>query len=146
MIATKVKWQPKFQPEKVLRKLSQEDKRAMFRIGAYARKVARSSIKRRGKRTRLGASKAGTPPHTKFGALKNAIRFWAEERSVIIGPARSAIGQVGAIHEHGEKAKVKSYNPEQMNLASYPKRPFMKPAMDETLQRLPTFWEKSKRR
>lgn len=54
------------------------------RMGAYVRTVARRKVK-----TSERPSAAGTPPHSRTGALKRGILFGVEKRqqSVVIGPS-----------------------------------------------------------
>ena len=115
---------------------------------ASIRKTARASIenapsgsrrgvrRRKGKivaRARAGASRPGQPPHTRRGALRNAILYDVNERSAIIGPRLSRIGQSGAVHEFGEIYKG----------TDYPERPYMGPALQASLGRFLDSWRGS---
>ena len=98
--------------------------------GALIRKIARQSIKPGAK-----ASAAGQPPHTRRGQLKRAILFTVERKAerVVIGPAAEMVGDSGKAHEFGGLFRGQRY----------PIRPFMRPALDESLPRLPAFWRTS---
>jgi len=66
---------------------------------AYTRGVARRKIKIR-KNT---YSKPGTPPHSRRGQLKRAIKFGVLKSRPLadIGPTFSGIGRIGQTHEFG---------------------------------------------
>ena len=93
------------------------------RMGAYVRTVARRKV-RPGERP----SPAGTPPHSRTGALKRGILFGVERRqaSVVIGPSERFVGTSMAAHEFGGAYKRERY----------PKRPLMGPALKESTPRL----------
>ena len=101
--------------------------------GGYLRKVARHEIKKS-----AVASEAGTPPHTRRGALKNAIRYAVDKdrRSVVIGPDVEIVGKSGTAHEFGGRYKRQRY----------PKRAFMGPALESSKEKLPRLWRGSVKR
>jgi hypothetical protein len=70
-------------------------------------------------------SAPGSPPHTKRGQLKRAIRYDATKDGAIIGPKASMVGTSGEAHEFGG-----SYRGE-----SYPERSFMGPALSRELDK-----------
>ena len=128
---------------------SEPVKDAKFRnfqhAAASIRKNARSSIKsappetrtrarrRRGQivaRARSGASRPGTPPYTRRGALRRAILWDVNEQSAIIGPRQTVVGLSAAAHEFGETYKG----------TDYPERPFMQPALEQALPRFADSW------
>ena len=99
--------------------------------GASIRKSAAASLIRVANKRK--ASSPGSPPHTHKGVfLKRSIRFakLPNNKGVIVGPMASMVGDAGAVHEFGERRET----------ASYPARPFMGPALDENLSRMPRFW------
>ena len=119
-----------------------------FHAAASIRKGSRASIKaapketrrrarRRGgrivARSRHGASKPGSPPFTRRGQLRNAILFDVNDKSAIIGPRQSFVGQAGAAHELGETFRG----------TDYPERPYMGPALEEALPRFARNWKAS---
>lgn len=76
-------------------------RRAAFKnlghAGASLRLAAQRLIK-----TRQNASEAGSPPHTRRGALRNSILYAVEgDHTVVIGPAAHLISDVARAHEHG---------------------------------------------
>ena len=95
--------------------------------GGYIRKVARHSIKK-GKKP----SAAGTPPHTRKGRLRNAIKYAVNKaaQSVVIGPDHAVAGDSGKAHEFGGHFRNEQYH----------RRPFMGPALEKTKDHLPAFW------
>ena len=98
------------------------------RMGAYVRTVARRKVKP-GDRPSL----AGTPPHSRTGALKRGILFGVERRqaSVVIGPSERFVGTSMAAHEFGGAYKRERY----------PKRPLMGPSLKESTPRLARMWQ-----
>ena len=98
------------------------------RMGAYVRTVARRKVKP-GDRP----SPAGTPPHSRTGALKRGILFGVERRqaSVLIGPSERFVGTSMAAHEFGGAYKRERY----------PKRPRMGPSLKESTPRLARMWQ-----
>jgi len=95
--------------------------------GAAIRLTARRSIRRRKK-----PSPEGSPPSTRQGALKKALRYAVEKdkEQVTIGPDHSVVGISAAAHEHGGRYKRQRYR----------RRPFMGPALEKVKSRLPKFW------
>lgn len=92
--------------------------------GGTIRKSALLSIRKNKK-----SSKPGQPPHTREGQLRKAI-FYAVDKAaqtVVIGPTKSKIGEIGGVMEHGGTYKGGQYAP----------RPFMGPALEESLPRIP---------
>lgn len=96
--------------------------------GASIRKEAIASIEKA-----TEPSPAGSPPTTRRGLLRRAIRYAVEpgNESVVIGPRFSVIGTAGEPHEHGDQYKG----------GDYPARPFMGPALEKNLGRLAASWE-----
>ena len=95
--------------------------------GAAIRLAARRSIKKSPK-----ASAAGTPPNTRKGRIKNAIKYAVEAtlQSVVIGPDFAVAADSGKAHEFGGSFRREHYD----------KRPFMGPALEKIRNRQPTFW------
>jgi len=114
----------------VLRKARRANIRTLAHAGAAIRLAAKWSI-----RKRKGPSAEGTPPHTHTRRLPRAILYAVEKRAqrVVIGPSRTLIGRVGAVHEHGLRYMGDQYEP----------RPYMGPALKQTEDRLPSMWEGS---
>ncbi len=100
--------------------------------GAAIRLQARHSIRKSKK-----PSSPGTPPHTRKGRLRNAIKFAVtpEKQSVVIGPDYAVAADSGAAHEFGGRFRHENYD----------KRRFMGPALENVQPRLPSMWAGSVR-
>lgn len=94
---------------------------------AVVMKIAKGFIRKA--RTPAGE---GQPPHTHTYRLKKAIQFSADNASnyAIIGPTAEIVGPAGKPHEHGGRFRGRSY----------PRRPFMGPALEKVQPRLAQFW------
>ena len=94
---------------------------------AAIRLTGRRSIRKSPK-----ASAPGTPPNTRRGRIKNAIRYAVlpDKQSVVIGPDAEIAGTSAKAHEFGGRYKREQYE----------KRPFMGPALEKTKSRLPAMW------
>jgi len=105
---------------------------SLGQAGAAIRLTARRSIRRR-----KTASPAGQPPHTRKGQLKRAIGYAVEEqaKAVVVGPEAEAVGESGRAHEIGGLFRRERY----------PRRPFMRPALEKLRSRLPRMWANSVR-
>lgn len=135
-------------------------KKALSKFGAFVRRRARSSMRRRKK-----ASEPGQPPSAHLGLIKKFLFFAyePESKNVVIGPAllngskRSDSQTVVELHEKGgsravEETQVRSGDwvasgrvkidglPIRTRQAKYPERPFMRPAFEAELpQAAPMF-------
>jgi hypothetical protein len=98
--------------------------------GAAIRLAARHSIRKSPK-----PSPSGTPPHTRKGRIRNAIKYavMAASQAVLIGPDAEIVGTSGKAHEFGGHFRRENYD----------RRPFMGPALQRTKDRLPSFWAAS---
>ena len=160
-------FQKMFFPSKAIpRRVDAASRKVLSKFGAFVRRTARSSI-----RKRKGASKPGQPPSSHTGLLKKFIWFGYEpkKRSVVIGPARLASRNSGApeILEYGGMHKLKTDmilrvggpgrdNKGRFTLGQRKKvrkgkklriaaRPFMGPAMEKEKPQLPSMWANSVR-
>lgn len=76
-------------------------------------------------------SPPGTPIHTRAGLARKAIRFKVEDPwTAVVGPRASVVGGSMRPHEFGKKYKG----------VEYPQRPFMGPAMEESVDRFHSSW------
>ena len=100
--------------------------------GAAIRLTARRSI-RRGKQP----SRPGTPPHTRRGRLKRALRYVVERdrERVVVGPEHAVVGPSAMAHEFGGRYRKERFR----------RRAFMGPALERTRPRLPRHWAGSVR-
>lgn len=119
--------------EDTTKRVQQAAQQAAFRNFGHAGASISRDIKRSLVRA-AGPSPAGEPPHTHRGtALKNAIRFAADEEGAIIGPVFSIVEDVGAVHEFGEAYKG----------ADYDERPFVGPGLERGIPRFAGDWQGS---
>jgi hypothetical protein len=128
MVGARVKTKDEF--AKVAKAARRANIETLGHAGGYIRKVAQHSIKRSPK-----PSAPGTPPNTRRGQLRRAIRYAVEKVggapvSVVIGPDVDVVGTSATAHEFGGKYRREKY----------PKRPFMGPALKETQPKLPDMW------
>lgn len=74
-----------FDDKKILDRAEREELRALAKFGAYVRRRARSSIRKRQR-----VSDPGEPPSSHVGLLRKFIFFFVEksDKNVVIGPIR----------------------------------------------------------
>ena len=118
-------------------------RKVLSKFGAFVRRTARSSIRKRKK-----PSPPGSPPSSHIGLLKKFIFFGYEpaKRSVVIGPVRlSQKGRGEAPHllEYGGSTKVEHRG--KRKRAKVRPRPFMGPAFENEEPKLPAMWKGSVR-
>jgi len=136
---------------------------ALRHQGGFVRKVARQSIKRMGKaRAKPKGAKAiarwyeelmaqpasppGKPPFTHTGFMRENIAYAYDRaaQSVVVGPWMSP--WLGQLHEFGgtrrvrlTKHPVRRGQEVKYKTARYPARPFMRPALETAMEKLPSF-------
>ncbi len=130
MIGAKAK--TRLDRRKILMKAKQANISSLGHAGAAIRITARRSIRKRKK-----AAPVGEPPHTRRGQLRRSIAYAVEKQQdrVVIGPDVDVVGTSGKAHELGGRYRRESY----------PKRPFMGPALAKLRERLAAFWANSVR-
>lgn len=121
------KAQTKFDPRKLKAAAKRGNITSLGHAGAAIRLAARHSIKKA-----KGPSASGTPPHTRKGRVRNAIKYavTAGKQSVVIGPDHAVAADSGSAHEFGGRYRQENYD----------KRPFMGPALQKVKDRLPPMW------
>jgi hypothetical protein len=153
-----------FSAKAVTSRVDAATRRVLSKFGAFVRRTAKSSIRKRKK-----ASEPGQPPSSHTGLLKKFIWFGYEpnQHSVVIGPARltSKTGETPEILEHGgflrlqqdtvlrvggsgrdakgrftQGRRKKVRKGTKLSIAA---RPYMGPAMDKETPKLPGMWENS---
>jgi hypothetical protein len=132
-----------FDKKAVRDKVDAGTRRVLSKFGAFVRRTARSSIRKRKK-----PSSPGSPPSSHIGLLKKFIFFGYEpaKRSVVIGPVRlSQQGRGEAPHllEYGGSTKVEHRG--KRKRAKVRPRPFMGPAFEKEQPKLPAMWKGSVR-
>ncbi|MGC9455262.1 MAG: hypothetical protein ACP5HU_10415 [Phycisphaerae bacterium] len=130
-----------FDAKKVRRATDRATRRVLSRFGAFVRRTARSSIR---KRKRI--SRPGRPPSSHTGLLKRFIFFGYDTRarSVVIGPARltqTGRGEAPSLLEYGGWTTLKRRG--RRKRARYKARPFMGPAFEKEKPQLPAMWRSS---
>jgi len=130
-----------FDKPAVVRKVDATTRRVLSKFGAFVRRAARSSIR---KRKRVSAP--GQPPSSHTGLLKRFIWFGYDPRkeSVVIGPARlsqNGRGEAPALLEYGGVTPVTHRGKRRQGKVR--PRPFMNPAFENELPKLPAMWRDS---
>jgi len=121
-------------------------RRVLSRFGAFVRRGAKSSIR---KRKRVSAP--GQPPSSHTGLLKRLIYFGydRQRRSVVIGPQRlnQKVGDTPAALEYGGTSTVVEglRNRRKKRHVRIRARPYMGPAFEKEQPRLPAMWASSVR-
>jgi hypothetical protein len=131
----------------VVREVGKANAKALSKAGAFIRRRARSSMRRRKK-----PSPPGQPPsaHSKDAVrtLKNILfAYDRANMSVVVGPVRlnGEGGSVPGLHEFGGTKTLRTTagqrNPRiVLRPARYPARPFMGPALVAEAPNFPMLW------
>jgi len=140
MIGMKFK-QMFFTSKAVLSATDRATRRVFSRFGAYVRRAAKSSIR---KRKRI--SRPGKPPSSHTGLLKRFILFGYDpaKRSVVIGPVRltrGGRGEAPSLLEYGGTTALKRSG--KWKRARFRARPYMGPAFEKEKTKLPQMWRDS---
>ena len=137
-----------FDRAEVMRATSRAERRVLSRFGAFVRRSARSSI-----RKRKGISQPGRPPSSHTGLLRKFIFFayQVQSRSVIVGPVRlnRKVGDAPAALEHGGTSRVvegSRRSGRRVRTIRVRPRPYMQPAFEKEKEKLPQMWRDSVRR
>lgn len=123
----------------VLARMDKATLRALSKFGAFVRRRAKSSIR---KRKRI--SDPGQPPSSHVGYVKDFLFFVAEPqlKNVVIGPAKlngTKSTTALASLEHGGRSLVMRKGKARTILVR--PRPFMKPAFDAELPQAAYLWQ-----
>jgi len=132
-----------FDKKAVRDKVDAGTRKVLSKFGAFVRRTARGSIRKRKK-----PSPSGQPFSSYVGLLKKFIFFGYEpaKRSVVIGPVRlSQQGRGEAPHllEYGGTGTVQRKG--KRRRAKIRARPFMAPAAEKEHPKLPAMWRDSVR-
>lgn len=132
-----------FDRKSVIRAADRATRKVLSRFGAFVRRAARSSIRRRKR-----VSRPGQPPTSWTGLLRRFLFFSYEprKRSVVIGPARlnKGDGEAPRLLEHGGTVARRGRGGKRRVLR-YRARPYMGPAFEKELPKLPRMWRDSVR-
>ena len=140
-----------FDGKEVVAKTDKAARIVLSKIGAFVRREAKSSIRRGGKKHK--ASLPGQPPRSQTGLLKRFIFFGYDtsSQSVVVGPAKlGGFKGKDAPHtlEYGGSTEVQAFDPsthgakikKNVKIAA---RPYMTPALNKNLPKLPAMWANS---
>ena len=130
-----------FDAPAVMNAVERAERQVLSRFGAFVRRGARSSI-----RKRKAISGAGSPPSSHVGLLKRHIFFIYDRQksSVVIGPILLNKGtDAPELLEHGGQVVRRRKN--KRVRMTYSPRPFMGPAFEREQPKLPAMWRDSVR-
>jgi len=130
-----------FDRQAVVSKVDAATRRVLSRFGAFVRRSAKSSIRKRKK-----PAPPGQPPSSHTGLLKKFIFFGydAARQSVVIGPTRlnqKGRGEAPPLLEYGGKATLVRRGKKKH--VTYQARPYMGPAFEKEKPQLPAMWRGS---
>jgi hypothetical protein len=132
-----------FDRQAVISKVDAASRKVLSKFGAFVRRSAKSSIRKRKK-----PAPPGSPPSSHTGLLKKFIFFGydTDARSVVIGPTRlnqKGRGEAPPLLEYGGKATLTRRG--KRKRTTYKARPFMGPAFKKEQPKLPAMWRDSVR-
>lgn len=132
-----------FDRQAVISKVDAATRRVLSKFGAFVRRSAKSSIRKRKK-----AAPPGQPPSSHTGLLKKFIFFGydAARQSVVIGPTRlnqKGRGEAPPLLEYGGNTTLKRGGKKRR--VTYQARPYMGPAFEKEKPQLPAMWRGSVR-
>lgn len=144
-----------FDRQAVISAVDKASRKVFAQSGALVRKTARRSMKKVG--PNAPPAPAGSAPRSRKGLLKRFIFYVFDpaSKTVIVGPAllprcRRNV-TVPQVHEHGgttwtvvrkirwEKGRRKIIK--RKARVTYPRRPYMEPALEKVRPQLPQFWK-----
>jgi len=131
-----------FDSKKVVSATDRATRRVLSRFGAFVRRTAKQSIRKRKK-----VSRPGSPPSSHTGLLKKFIYFGydATRRAVVVGAmrfTRRGNGEAPGLLEHGGTTTLTDRRGKK-RAANYRARPFMGPAYQKESPKLPDMWRDS---
>ena len=132
-----------FDGNRIIRRMEQANRRALMRAGAFIRRRARSSLRKRKK-----ISEPGKPPSSHTGRLKGLLLFAYSPttETVVVGPRRTGDrDQAGETLEFGKT--VTRRRGRRRRRMRYRARPFMGPALEKEIAAgsFPKLWANSVR-
>ena len=135
-----------FDRKAVTSRVDRATRRVLSKFGAFVRRGAKSSIRRRKR-----ASAPGEPPSSHSGLLRRFIFFGYDRtrRSVVIGPQmlNQKVGDAPHALEHGGTSTVVegTRRKRRKRRVKISARPFMGPAFERERPKLPAMWRDSVR-
>jgi len=132
-----------FDRKAIIDRVDTATRRVLSKFGAYVRRSARSSIRKRKR-----PSVPGQPPSSHTGLLRKFIYFTfdPDRRSVVIGPVplHRRTSNVPHVLEYGGRTTVQAFG--QTRKVTILPRPYMGPAFEKNKTMLPAMWAGSVRR
>ena len=130
-----------FDSDAVMRSVDRGTRRVLSKFGAYVRRTAKSSIRKRKR-----SSPPGSPPSSHTGLLRKFIWFGYDpaKRSVVVGPARltqNGRGEAPSLLEYGGATTVTRKG--KRRRARVRARSFMGPAFKKEKPKLSAMWRDS---
>jgi hypothetical protein len=125
-----------FDPKKIKDPAERAGLSMLAKFGAYVRRRAKSSIRKRKK-----VSEPGMPPSSHLGQLKDFLFFFVEkeQKNVVVGPILLGKGDGTAprLLEHGGDVMRRRAKQKHDQRYHYSERPFMQPAFDAEIEKAP---------
>ena len=129
-----------FDRQKVQSAVNRAERRVLSRFGSFVRQDSKQRIRRRKR-----SSSPGEAPTNRTGLLKRHIYFVfsPETRSVVIGPVllNRSTGAPATL-EHGGETVIETKRTQSIRV-EIEARPFMGPAFQQELPKLPALWRDS---
>lgn len=129
-----------FDRHKVQSAVSRGERRVLSKFGSFVRQDSKQRIRRRKR-----SSSPGESPTNRTGLLKRHIYFVfsPETRSVVIGPVllNRSTGAPETL-EHGGETTIETKRRQSVRV-EIEARPFMGPAFQQELPKLPALWRDS---
>lgn len=138
-----------FDRERVRRAMSETKQRVLNHIGGTIRKIARHSIRPRNNYNL--ASPPGKPPYSHRGLLRKLILYGYDRSSdsVVIGPVGFTNSNVPNVLEFGGMSTRTNWDSGSNSVVHkrvrIRPRPYMRPALQEELPKIPYRWRGSVR-
>lgn len=143
MVSPKIRTDLFFDRQRVITAMDRAEKRALSKAGAFVRKAAQSSLRRRKK-----SSRPGQPP-SRHAATNQSLRFILfnyepNNHGVVVGPVRfTGSEDTPNVMEYGGTVVRRSKSGSKVQ--RYPARPFMGPALEQVAQELPSVFAREVR-
>ena len=127
-----------FDRRAVTTRMEPAKRKVLSRFGAFVRRTAKGSIRRRKK-----PAPPGSPPSSHTGLLRKFIFFGfdRDRHSVVIGPVRldrRGRGEAPSLLEYGGQTTLVRRG--KRRRTTYRARPYMGPAFEKEQPKLPAMW------
>ncbi len=131
-----------FDRKKVIDAVGKDGASWLSKAGAFIRRTAKGLMKSGGKKGKVAAP--GQPPRVHAGQLKDLLFFGFDtsKSTVVIGPVKFKEGEAPGLLEFGGTTTRKGRDGKPYT-ATYRGNPFMQPALNENLPKLPDLWANS---